>query len=337
MQRMRGVGFTLIELLVVIAIVALLVGILLPALGSARKTAQLTISKANLSSLGKVQFVYAAEHRDDVINPFLGDNANEWNQFLDQRGVPPQWLSLVRQSTATPDLIEVWSLFTSDGERHTEPFGLIWAGFITDYLSPGALESKVQISPADPKMVQWHETFEVANGAIEDTALPPTSYLYSPTFWISADRYNTPGVPRSMYSGFWKRHRITHITHPQAKVMFWERNDFSQDERQYPRAGRTEPGQPQWNNPQTGASVHVMTSDGSVTKSVNSELFERARDSEMRHTFLPCGTFLFGQNDLTNPFFRWDALDFEMGNGFNNHFAYFWATKDGISGRDLNR
>ena len=59
-------GFTLIELLVVIAIIALLIGILLPALGQARKVAKLAISQANLHTYGTGIASYAADFQDKI-------------------------------------------------------------------------------------------------------------------------------------------------------------------------------------------------------------------------------------------------------------------------------
>ena len=55
-------GFTLIELLVVIAIIALLISILLPALGKARKSAQMAVSLANLSQVGKAAATYQTDN-----------------------------------------------------------------------------------------------------------------------------------------------------------------------------------------------------------------------------------------------------------------------------------
>jgi len=59
-------GFTLIELLVVISIIALLVGILLPALGAARRSAQRLQDLSNLRQFNVAHTTWAVDHKGNL-------------------------------------------------------------------------------------------------------------------------------------------------------------------------------------------------------------------------------------------------------------------------------
>src|SRR5438093_2545414 len=68
-------GFTLVELLVVIGIIAVLIGILLPVIGKARKQANTTACMAQLRSLGQTLAIYNSENRGSYPYSYYTSNA----------------------------------------------------------------------------------------------------------------------------------------------------------------------------------------------------------------------------------------------------------------------
>jgi prepilin-type N-terminal cleavage/methylation domain-containing protein len=76
MKRAR-LGFTLIELLVVIAIIALLISVLLPALGEARRTARMARCLTNLKQQGVAANTYGAEFKEKI--PSFSAQVGKWN------------------------------------------------------------------------------------------------------------------------------------------------------------------------------------------------------------------------------------------------------------------
>jgi prepilin-type N-terminal cleavage/methylation domain-containing protein len=84
---MKKKGFTLVELLVVIAIIALLMGILMPALARVRQLAFRMTCGTNLSGIGKAMLLYSNDYQDEL--PRAGGRNTTW-------GAVPQWAGTSR-------------------------------------------------------------------------------------------------------------------------------------------------------------------------------------------------------------------------------------------------
>lgn len=153
-NTLKNRAFTLIELLVVVAIIALLIGILLPALGEARKSAKNLIDQTNLKQFGTVLGSYSADFQDTIFGFTVRKGNFSNTEFTDLKTAATDVDAAANQAV---DIIRRRAGHdASTFPKITGWIPHVWYTHLTvqDYLA-ARLPEKMVVSPHDRARLYW--------------------------------------------------------------------------------------------------------------------------------------------------------------------------------------
>lgn len=229
----RG-AFTLIEVLLVISIISLLLGILLPSLGGARRAARQAICQSHLSQLAVAHAGYWADFKERVAS-FTWEPGKSYSRYPDLNNAPTwttaaanQAVDILRRRADREDLPPIGNRLPHRHYSHL---------ILNDYMS-AVLPEKIMACPEDRNLLSWQADPRNLNPQPNDWATPfgrlwgySSTYQIIPAAW-SFDTSGPGGATVSQYtedhnlfwvgSRPWGKRRMSEVQFPANKTLVFE-------------------------------------------------------------------------------------------------------------------
>jgi prepilin-type N-terminal cleavage/methylation domain-containing protein len=230
-------AFTLVELLLVIAIVAMLIGVLLPALGEARRAGRQAVCLSNLSQLGRTHTSYWSDYRGRMAS-YSWEPRQAYSQWPELNNAGTYQAAAMRQAV---DILRRLADRTDVGPINSRIPHRRYSHLILNDHAGERLPERSMACPEDRTLIGWQQRpYDVdprprpTNDAQFDKIWPySSSYQFVPATWAMDQRERTNTV--SQYSAdhnlMWMgglplgRRRADEVRFPSQKVAVFDFHD----------------------------------------------------------------------------------------------------------------